>query len=536
MAKDQATLFLENLLAAVGVTLPSPYEKVDVQIERAGKKLVLPNDPREMEIPEAIKHLRRIEEDEKQVFTLEEVIDAHPYDALVAFNKAMRDLYGWSSPQPTPGFWGPTPPSMVSVPTSHDPKDTIQVPIGTFKIPSVENELYVEIGKFKNRHALFIHGKARRVEKAFLLELVNRARELVKAESIYKGKAIAAKWNGSELEQELTYWDVTGIDKSEVMLNDIVQEQVTVNLWTPIEHTALCRKHKVPLKRGILLEGIYGTGKSLTARITASVCEDNGWTFLHLDSVKGLSHALIFAEQYAPCVVFAEDIDRVLSDRDDEANVIVNTIDGVLSKRAEVITVLTTNHVEKLSPVMLRPGRLDAVITIEAPDAKTAERLIRVYGAGLIDQGTDLTDACQELAGQIPATIREVVERSKLAMIARGEKKVSGDALRIAAQGMTKHLALLNKKQDEPTPADKLWAAMSSLSDGTASPDGKELVVEINENTGYEVRRAADQHKEVVARDGERTRANGATQIKRVMEAIASVREDLGEIKERLDS
>jgi transitional endoplasmic reticulum ATPase len=146
-------------------------------------------------------------------------------------------------------------------------------------------------------------------------------------------------------------------------------------------------------------------------------------------------------------------------------------LDGVLSKKAEVITVLTTNHVEVIHPVMLRPGRLDAIISITPPDAETCERLIRLYGAGLIDPTTDLTEVSETLSAgkQIPATIREVVERSKLAMISAGETSVTGRALQVTALGMTAHLELLNKPKTEPTDAEQLYAAFGKLVENAAN-------------------------------------------------------------------
>lgn len=461
-----AKALLGALVQLAGMVEGKPgYEKVDVQVAREGKKIILPADPIEMEIPTAIKVLERVQADEQQVFQLHEVIDAHPYDALVAFNKAMKEVYGWSSPVPTPTFFGPKPPAMVTVRTGPKLDQVMQVPIGSFKLPSIQENIEVGIGPYQNRYALHITAKARRPERHFLLELVQVARKIVREQSIYRGKAIAARVevNEGSLEQDLSFFDVERVSKEDIILNDDTYEQIQTNLWAPVENTNACRKHGIPLKRGVLLEGKYGTGKSLTARVTAKVCEDNGWTFLHIDDVRGLRAALVFAEQYAPCVVFAEDIDRVLSERDDAANAIVNTLDGVLSKNAEVFTVLTTNHVENITQVMLRPGRLDAIVSITPPDAKTCERLIRVYGRGLIAEDADLSAACQELAGQIPATIREVVERSKLAMISRKETRVSGDALRIAARTMTQHLELLNAPKNEPTEAEKLYASFTKM-------------------------------------------------------------------------
>jgi transitional endoplasmic reticulum ATPase len=62
----------------------------------------------------------------------------------------------------------------------------------------------------------------------------------------------------------------------------------------------------------------------------------------------------------------------------------LNEIDGVESKGKELITILTSNHAENINQAMLRPGRLDAVLSIQAPDAFAAEKLIRLYARGLI--------------------------------------------------------------------------------------------------------------------------------------------------------
>ncbi len=176
-------------------------------------------------------------------------------------------------------------------------------------------------------------------------------------------------------------------------------------------------KARIPLKRGILLEGPYGCGKTMSANVTSKICIENGWTFILLDDVGALKDALLFAQRYAPAVVFSEDIDRVIEQRDDRGNDLLNTIDGILAKDSQVITVLTTNFVEKLDKAMLRPGRLDAVISLRAPDADSVQRLVNIYARGLLADGENLIAVGEALAGNIPATIREVVERSKLAMM-----------------------------------------------------------------------------------------------------------------------
>jgi SpoVK/Ycf46/Vps4 family AAA+-type ATPase len=231
---------------------------------------------------------------------------------------------------------------------------------------------------------------------------------------------------------------------------------------------------RIPLKRGILLEGRYGTGKSLTARVTAKVAADNGWTFLMLDRSQGLQSAIEFAQHYQPCVIFAEDIDRC-ADRDDEdVNDLVNMLDGLISKDMEMMVVLTTNFIEKIDRALLRPGRFDAVISIQPPDAETAERLVHAYARDLLDETADLSEVGEVIAGQIPATIREVVERAKLAMLTEGRKFLTEEDLEVSAIGMKRHMALLEPTESEATPAEKLFDAIKLVMSASVSEAGIE--------------------------------------------------------------
>jgi transitional endoplasmic reticulum ATPase len=168
---------------------------------------------------------------------------------------------------------------------------------------------------------------------------------------------------------------------------------------------------------------------------------------------------LEFARLYGPAVVFAEDIDRVAGgERTEALDQILNTLDGASGKHEKIITVLTTNHLERINQAMLRPGRLDAVIDITPPDALACEKLARNYSRGLIPESADIMEACEYMQGRIPAFIREVVERSKLYAIANSplngfnEIVINNNSLLDAAKGMDAHFALLEgKKKDQPT-------------------------------------------------------------------------------------
>ena len=462
------------------------WDKVNPNIQYQGNQITLPVDPEKMPLREAVKALQRLAEDEERLMDVVEIIDSYPLDAAVALMRAIQQKYGWASPVPTQGFFGPEPPRMLMVKTGPEETDTIQVPWGAFKLPNVENPVETHYHRHQGRFVLLIKGSIRKKHVHILKELCDLTRQILVQTSIYKGKAVRLEQDSEGLVDLMTppaFLHTKHIRREELILTDVTQSLVTVNLFTPILHTQACRDYGIPLKRGVLLEGPYGTGKSMISAIVSQLCVENGWTFVLIGRASGLAMALEFARRYEPAVVFAEDIDRVLEERDEDANEILNVLDGVLSKGSEIMVVLTSNFPEKIDRAMLRPGRLDAVIQIEAPDAKAVQKLIRLYARDRIEPETDLTEVGETLAGQIPATIREVVERSKLAMIARGGQHiVNGQDLLVAANGMVRHLGLLNSSKIEKrqTAEEKLAGAIGELMASVVEP--------IAEADGYQTR------------------------------------------------
>jgi ATPase family associated with various cellular activities (AAA) len=463
------------------------WDKLDMKVQyNDGRAISLPKDPAKMPLKIAISTLQRLQKDEETPVDVHEIIDAYPLDAAVAFVKAMQRLYGWASPVAIPGFFGPKPPSYMGIKVGKNKEDVVQCPIGGFMLPGVSQP--VQTGIYNGGKTFVIHGTILQRDKQIVLELANETRRIVEAESIYKAKAvriIVDDEGNFSMANPPEFMDTSAVSEGSLVFSDDIMSQINTNILVPIKDTALCKKHNIPLKRGILLEGPYGTGKSLTAAMVAGVCEANGWTFILLNKVQGLRHALEFANRFKPAVVFAEDIDRVAMDRDETMNDLVNTIDGVVSKRSEIMTVLTTNHADKINPVILRPGRLDAVISLKAPDQATVKKLIVHYARELLPKGSDLSKSAAELDGQIPASIRECVERAKLGMIGRGDNKLSDHDIFIAAQTMKNHLALLNKDKNvitlEQTLADSLRKVVQNGSGKTLDTVAKQ-VEEIHEH------------------------------------------------------
>lgn len=434
----------------------------DVSILRTGDQIIVPKG---MALREAREWLRRKEEDEEKTIAINEEIDGYPLDGAHALVKVLQEKYGFISLAATPGFFGSRPPMMIGVEVGVN--KSVQVPWGRIQIPNIEGFLQTGIAEKDGRPIFLLAGEVKQKHRDEIAELAQRTRDFLKTGSIYRGKAVRVSFPD---EQEFDpkdcpkFMDVSKVTGKELVFPEETSKLVKTALFNPIRKTARCRKYRIPLKRGVLLEGPYGVGKTLTAYVAAKLCEDHQWTFLYLDKVKDLKKAIHFAQQYQPAVIFAEDIDRVLggTNRNDEMNEILNAIDGVDTKAAEIIVVLTTNHVEQINPAMLRPGRLDTVINVRPPDAEAAVSLVRMYGADIIPEDEDLTAIGKKLAGLIPAVIREIVERSKLAAIGRDEDDDdaemivrSGD-LEVAADGMLAHLNLMKPKDAEPSDFEKV--------------------------------------------------------------------------------
>lgn len=444
-----------SLLASEPQKDDGAFKNVNVGINYSGTKIVLPDDPRPMSTTEAIDHLKRHAAQDEMEVGIHEEINCFPLEGAYALTKVLEKRFGWVNTETKKTMFGDIPPVMVTLEVGY--KQTAQVFWGEFSVPGVKGRLATGVQETRQGYRFVISGTVKKKHQAEIMEIANDVRNFVASNSLYKGKAVRINTfenpkTGAmmvDLNSPPTFMDVSGVNENELTFSQEVQYQVQTSLWTPIEKTAECRKYGVPLKRGILLEGKYGTGKTLAAFVTAKKAVENNWTFIYLDRVSALKDVLLFARQFAPAVVFAEDIERVVSGgRSVKVDDVLNNIDGLDSKNQELICIFTTNHVEKLEPAMLRPGRLDAVITVSPPDKEAAEKLIRIYSKGLIAESEDLTGAGKELEGQIPATIREVVERSKLYAIGRvkeGEKlSLTGEDIRRAAVGIKSHIALMN--------------------------------------------------------------------------------------------
>ena len=143
--------------------------------------------------------------------------------------------------------------------------------------------------------------------------------------------------------EEPTFLDLSKIDPNKVIYSEEVLTQLNTNLWSVLEHTDLMRSYGLPLKRAVLLEGPYGTGKTLAGTLTAKRAVENGWTFILVrPGQDDLFTALKTAQVYAPAVVWFEDIDGLAKGgTDEQISRLLDALDGAQTKGHAVVAGFT---------------------------------------------------------------------------------------------------------------------------------------------------------------------------------------------------
>ena len=486
------------------------FDNVEAQIEWSGHKMILPAEPGKMTPAEAKQWLDRYIKDAAEMIAIQEVVDCQPFDGAVAFMKALKAIYGWATPEP-PGSFFEQPPTMISVDVSPTEKTTVIW--GKFAVPGLSGFLQTGVAYNGKRPVFCIQGQTAKMNLPAVHEVAELTRKIVREHSIYRGQAIelALRDDGEiDWRQPPRYFDAGSVLREELIFPAELMAQVETNLFAPIEFTAECRKQRIPLRRGVLLEGPFGTGKTLCAHIVAQICVANHWTFVTVQHLAGLKNALAMATLYQPAVVFVEDIDRNMSgERDEHMDQILNVIDGVVGKTKEIMTVLTSNAAERINPALMRPGRLDAVLRIDPPDEEAAEKLMRMYGRGLIAADRPLPQAKAILAGAIPAVIREAVERAKLYAIAKGARgkfALGDEDIARAARGMGRHLELMKNQTAEPSPYERIGKALAEIIKGDEG--WREFFTD--ETPIFETAEAADKTLELVKSIAAHVGANGS--------------------------
>ena len=237
---------------------------------------------------------------------------------------------------------------------------------------------------------------------------------------------------------KVTFADVAGADEAVEELHEIKEF-----LAEPAKFLAVGAK----IPKGVLLYGPPGTGKTLLARAVAGEAgvpfySISGSDFVEMFVGVGASRVRDLFEQAkanAPAIVFVDEIDAVgrhrgaglgggHDEREQTLNQLLVEMDG-FDVKTNVILIAATNRPDILDPALLRPGRFDRQIAVEAPDMIGRHRILEVHAMGKpMAPGVDLLAVARRTPGFTGADLANVLNEAAL-LTARSAGHLITDAM-----------------------------------------------------------------------------------------------------------
>ncbi|MBN9121793.1 MAG: 26S protease regulatory subunit [Planctomycetes bacterium] len=201
------------------------------------------------------------------------------------------------------------------------------------------------------------------------------------------------------------------------------------------------------LKRGILMHGKPGTGKTLSAMYLAAQMPGRTVMVLTGGAVGSIETACALARLLEPATIILEDVDLIGTEREHQsvcANALLfellNQMDG-LGEDADILFLLTTNRPDFLEPALAaRPGRIDLAIEVPLPDEECRRRLFALYGRGLRLELADPEVWVRRTKGVSAAFVRELLRK---AAVLAAEANGTGDELVVTDRHVDEALAEL---------------------------------------------------------------------------------------------
>jgi len=267
---------------------------------------------------------------------------------------------------------------------------------------------------------------------------ITEIRHLMDRFNVYRGHAVTLSPGihiGPGPQTLVQFQPIPKVQRNDVVLPAGLLEQMERHTISFSEHAGELLKAGRSLKRGLLLFGLPGTGKTLTVMYLISRMPDRT-TLLTTGSGMGLIQTVAaMARKLAPSMVVLEDVDLVAQERTTPGFgarpvlfELLNEMDG-LRDDEDVIFVLTTNRPDILEPALAaRPGRIDLAIELPLPDSDGRRRLLDLYTHGLTLEGVDIPGLAARTEGATPAYIKELLRKAML----RGLDGGSGTVVRQA--------------------------------------------------------------------------------------------------------
>jgi cell division protease FtsH len=246
------------------------------------------------------------------------------------------------------------------------------------------------------------------------------------------GKSRARMFSGEH--PTVTFQDVAGVEESKQELAEVVEF-----LKEPQKFIQLGAR----IPKGVLLVGPPGTGKTLLAKAVSGEAgvpffSISGSEFVEMFVGVGASRVRdLFdqAKRHSPCIVFVDEIDAVgrqrgaglggsHDEREQTLNQMLVEMDG-FDTDTNIIIIAATNRPDILDPALLRPGRFDRRVTLDRPDMKGREAILKVHVKGKpLDPSVDLGALARGTPGFVGADLENLVNEGAILAARRNKKSI----------------------------------------------------------------------------------------------------------------
>jgi cell division protease FtsH len=256
------------------------------------------------------------------------------------------------------------------------------------------------------------------------------------------GKSRARMFSGEH--PTVTFQDVAGIEESKQELAEVVEF-----LKEPQKFIQLGAR----IPKGVLLVGPPGTGKTLLAKAVSGEAgvpffSISGSEFVEMFVGVGASRVRdLFdqAKRHSPCIIFVDEIDAVgrqrgaglggsHDEREQTLNQMLVEMDG-FDTDTNVIIIAATNRPDILDPALLRPGRFDRRVTLDRPDVKGREAILKVHVKGKpLEPNVDLASLARGTPGFVGADLENMINESAILAARRNKKSIGQPELEEAIE------------------------------------------------------------------------------------------------------
>ncbi len=323
------------------------------------------------------------------------------------------------------------------------------------------------------------------------------------------GRSMARLVSPEDKNQKVTFADVAGAAEAKQELLEIVDF-----LKNPKKFIQIGAR----IPKGVLLMGAPGTGKTLLARAVAGEAgvpffSISGSEFVEMFVGVGASRVrdlFLTAKKAAPAIIFVDEIDAVgrvrgtgvgggNDEREQTLNQILVEMDG-FEPNEKVIVMAATNRPDVLDPALLRPGRFDRRVTIDLPDRKDREDILKVH-ARKKPMGPDvaITVIAERTPGFSGADLGNLMNEGAILAAREDRKEITQyDLIRSIEKvmlGPERKSHVLNKKEKEITAYHEAGHALVASVLPYADPVHKISIISRGRAAGYTLKLPLDEHR-----------------------------------------